>query len=131
VLLDTRFERGQESLPLADVRWTLLSGFVGAGVGHRLGPLGLGAGLGVRAGWLALAATGTAPNEGRSLTAPWAGVAMPLRLSLDAFGVVSPFVAAEAGYVALPVRGNVDDGSVLVAQRGFWLTGSVGLAVAL
>ena len=131
VLFDTRFERGQSSLPLADVRSTLLSGFVGAGVGAGLGPLRLSAGAGVRAGWLALAATAAPPNEGRSLTAPWAGPALPLRLAFDVGGIATPFVGAELGYVALPVRGTLDDGSVLVAQRGVWLSGSVGIALEL
>ena len=138
VLFDTRFERGQESLEQAVVRWTLLSGFVGAGANAKAGPLQLSAGLGARAGWLALAARAPRPNEGRSFTAPWAGVAVPLRVALDLGGFVSPFLGVEAGYVALPVRGQVDDASgaspsrtVLVEQRGVWLSGSVGLAVAL
>jgi hypothetical protein len=131
VLLDTRLERGQNSLPLAEVRSTLLSGFVGAGASGGAGPLRLSAGIGVRAGWLALAATATPPNEGRSLTAPWAGVAAPLRLAFDVDGIAMPFVGAELGYVALPVRGMLDDGSVLLAQRGVWLSGSVGIALAL
>jgi hypothetical protein len=53
-------------------------------------------------------------------------------------GFVAPFLGVEAGYVALPVRGQVDDATgspdarrVLVEQRGAWLSGSVGLAVAL
>lgn len=142
VLFDTRFERGQESLSLAEVRWTLLSGFVGAGANAKAGPLLLSAGLGARAGWLALAASAARPNEGRSFTAPWAALAAPLRVALDLGGFVSPFLGVEAGYVALPVRGQVEDArgspaaaaaarSVLVEQRGAFVSGSVGLAVAL
>jgi hypothetical protein len=133
VLIDTRFERGQQSLRLAlgEVRWTLLSGFAGAAANVDLGSFRLSAGLGARAGWLALAATTPAPNEGRSFTAPWAGVAIPLRVAIDLGGFVLPFIGAEAGYVLAPVRGKVDDGSVLVEQRGPWLAGSVGIAVAL
>jgi len=131
VLVDTRFERGQESVSLADVRWTLLSGFAGATANTQAGPLGLAAGLGVRAGWLALDATAYAPYEGRSFTAPWAGVAAPLRVAFEAGGFVLPFVGAEAGYVLAPVRGRVRDGEVLVEQSGLWLSGSVGVAVAL
>ena len=134
VLFDTRFERGQASLLLADVRWSRLSGFVGAGANADAGPLQLSAGLGVRAGWLALAALAQPPNEGRSFTAPWAGVAVPARLALDLGAFVSPFLGVEAGYVALPVRGHVEGGSVpgvLVEQRGPWLSGSLGVAVAL
>ena len=135
VLFDTRFERGQErvggnDLAGTDVRWTLLSGFAGADVSGAAGPLRISAGLGLRAGWLALAATTPLPNEGRSLTAPWAGVATPVRLALDVGSFVSPFVGAEVGYVVVPVRG-LDDGRVMVAQRGLWLSGSVGIAVAL
>jgi hypothetical protein len=138
VLFDTRFERGGDSLPLAEVRWTLLSGFVGAGAHAKAGPLELSVGLGARAGWLALAAIAHRPNEGRSFTAPWAGIAAPLRVALDVGGIVSPFLGVEVGYVALPVHGQVDDAtgsptahSVLVEQRGAWVVGSVGLAVAL
>jgi len=138
VLFDTRFERGQESLALADVRWTLLSGFVGAGANAKLGPLQLSAGLGARAGWLALAASAPRPNEGRSFTAPWAGIAAPLRVAFDVGGLVSPFLGVEVGYVALPVQGQVEDATdapgtsrVLVEQRGSFVTGSVGVAVAL
>ena len=134
VLFDTSFGRGRQSLVLADVRWTLLSGFVGAGANVDTGPLRLSAGMGVRAGWLAVAASARPPNEGRSFTAPWAGVAVPARLAFDLGGVVSPFVGVEAGYVALPVRGQVDSGnvrSVLVEQRGLWLSGSLGVTVAL
>lgn len=137
VLFDTRFERGQQSLPLADVRWTTLSGFVGAVANVEVAPLRLSAGLGARAGWLALAATAHRPNQGQSFTAPWAGIAAPLRLALDVGGFVSPFVGIEVGYVVLPVQGQVEDAtgsqaqSVLVEQRGVWVTGSVGLALAL
>jgi hypothetical protein len=138
VLFDTRFERGHESLPLADVRWTMLSGFVGAGANADAGPLRLSAGVGARAGWLALAANAQRPNEGRSFTAPWAGIAVPLRAALDVGGIVSPFVGAEVGYVALPVHGQVEDATgapgtqvALVEQRGVWVSVSVGVAVAL
>ena len=131
VLFDVRLERGQARLDLADVRSTSLSGFVGAGMGADAGPLRLSAGVGVRAGWLALAASAEPPNEGRSLTAPWAGLALPLSLTLDVGGRARPFVGAEAGFVALPVRGTLDDGSVLVAQRGLWLSACVGVAIAL
>ncbi len=131
VLLDTRLERGEQSVQLADVRWTLLSGFAGAGANASVGPLRLSAGLGLRAGWLALAASVRLPNEGQSFTAPWAGVAVPLRMAFDVGGFVSPFVGGEAGYVLAPVRGEVSDGSVLVEQRGSWLCGNVGVAVAL
>lgn len=138
VLFDTRFERGQERLPLAEVGWTSLSGFVGAVANTKVAPLQLSAGLGARAGWLALAASAHPPNDGLRFTAPWAGVAAPLRLALDLGGFVSPFVGVELGYVALPVHGQVDDAtgssgsqSALVEQRGAWVSASVGLAFAL
>jgi hypothetical protein len=137
VLLDTRFERGQASVRLAEIRWTSLSGLVGAAASIEAGPLRLSAGLGVRAGWLSLAGTARLPSEGRSFTAPWAGLAVPTRLSFDVGGFLSPFVGAEVGYVVVPVRGNLDDagnpddGNTLLAQRGAWLSGSVGIAVAL
>lgn len=131
LLLDTRFERGDESLRLASVRWTSLSGFVGAGATSDVGPLRLALGLGGRAGWLALAATAPRPDQGQSLTAPWAGLALPAWVGWGVGGVLAPFVGVEAGYVILPVRGNVDDGSLLVEQRGPWLSASVGVAVAL
>ncbi len=130
LLLDGRFERGRQDLSRADVRYTSLSGLVGAAVRTRTGPLELSAGLGVRAGWLSLVGSASAPDEGGSLTAAWAGVALPLRASL-ATGRVRPFVGAEAGYVTLPVRGTVSDGSVLVEHRGGWLTATLGLALAL
>ncbi len=130
VLFDTRFERGQESLQRTDVRWTSLSGFAGADLSANGGPLRFSAGLGARAGWLALAASTPLPNEGRSLTAPWVGVALPVRLAFDVGSFVAPFVGVELGYVVVPVRG-LDDGRVLIAQRGPWLSGSVGVAVAL
>ena len=75
------------------------------------------------------AAVSRAANGGAC--APWAGLALPLRLAFDVGGSVTPFVGAELGYVALPVRGTLDDGSVLVAQRGVWLSGSVGIALEL
>jgi hypothetical protein len=131
VLFDTRFERGDESVRLARVRFTSLSGLVGTALNAKAGPLALSAGLGVRAGWLSLAASADAPNEGLSFTAPWAGVAAPLRVLLDLGGSVAPFLGGELGYVVLPVHGQVDDGSALVAERGVWLSGGVGLAVAL
>lgn len=131
VVVDTQLARGRESLPLTDVRWTVLCGFAGGALGTELGPLRLSAALGVRAGWLTLAAEAQAPNEGQSLTAPWAGVALPLRVAFDTGAPLLPFVAAEGGYVTLPVRGRVKDGPLLVEQRGPWLGGSVGLAVEL
>jgi hypothetical protein len=131
VLVDTRFERGEASVSLADVRWTVLSGFAGAAANTQAGAFGLAAGLGVRAGWLALDANARAPNEGVGFTAPWAGVAAPLRLAFEAGGFVLPFIGGEAGYVFAPVRGRVRYGEVLVEQRGPWFSGSVGVAVVL
>jgi hypothetical protein len=130
-VLDTQLARGRESLPLADVRWTMLCGFAGGALGTELGRLRVSVALGVRAGWLTLAAEAKAPNTGQSMTAPWAGAALPLRVAFDTGAALSPFVAAEAGYVTLPVRGRVEDGPLLVEQRGPWLGGSVGLAVEL
>jgi len=131
VLLDTRFEHGEQALSWAHVRWTMLSGFAGAGINGSAGPLRLSAGFGVRAGWLALAASSPLPNEGVSFTAPWAGVAVPVRLAFDVGGFVSPFLGGEIGYVLAPVRGTITDGRVLVEQRGPWLSASAGVAVAL
>ena len=131
VLFDTRFERGDESLRLASVRITSLSGLVGAALSGSAGPLRASAGLGLRAGWLSLAASAASPNEGLSLTAPWAGVAVPARVAFDLGGSVAPFLGAEAGYVVVPVRGRVNDGSLLLEERGVWLSGGVGLAVVL
>jgi hypothetical protein len=131
VLLDTRFERGNSALRLADVRWSVLSGFVGTGIGGKLGALDVFGGAGVRAGWLSLAASATAPDQGLSLTAPWAGISVPARLAFDVGGFARPFLGGEAGWVFLPVRGKVDDGSVLVSQRGVWISGTVGLSVQL
>lgn len=131
VVVDVELQRGSERLPLAEVRWTKLGAFAGGALGTELGPLRLSAGLGVRAGWLTLAASADSPNTGQSLTAPWAGPALPVRVALSTGASVLPFVAGEVGYVALPVRGVVSDGRSLVEQRGFWLGGSVGLAVQL
>lgn len=131
LLLDTRFERGEQSLALADVRWSSLSGFVGAAVAARYPYHEISAGLGVRGGWLALAGSAEPPHVGSSMTAPWAGVALPLRAALLTGSRARPFIGLEGGYVLVPVRGRVDDGSLLLSQRGFWLTASVGLGVSL
>jgi hypothetical protein len=131
LLLDTRFERGQTRTDLATVRWSSLSGFAGPSVRTELGLLRPMCGLGVRAGWLALSADARAPHEGRSLTAPWLGLALPLRLGAELAAGVVPFLGAEAGYVLLPVRGKVNDGSALTEHRGLWLAGTVGVSVRL
>jgi hypothetical protein len=131
LLLDTRFERGEKSLELATVRWSVLSGFIGPLLRARWGALRPSAGLGVRAGWLTLAADAEAPNEGRSLTAPWVGAALPLRLGAEFGGFVAPFLGVEAGLVIVPVRGNVDDGTALAEQRGAWIAAQLGVGVAL
>ncbi|HVY30840.1 MAG TPA: hypothetical protein VHB79_29980 [Polyangiaceae bacterium] len=131
VVVDVALQRGSERVELAEVRWTKLDAFAGGAVGGELGPLRLSGGLGVRAGWLTLAASAASPNTGQSLTAPWAGPALPLRLALATGASVLPFVAGEAGYVALPVRGRASDGRLLLEQRGFWLGGSVGLLLEL
>ena len=131
LLLDTRFERGERSLELAKVRWSVLSGFIGPLLRARWGSFRPSAGLGVRAGWLALTADASAPNEGRSLTAPWVGVALPLKLGAEVGGFVAPFLGVEAGYVLVPIRGNLDDGTALAEQRGSWISAQVGVGVAL
>jgi hypothetical protein len=131
VLLDTRFERGSLPSALADVRWSVLSGFVGAQLRTELGWLQPSLAVGLRAGWLALEARAVAPNEGRSLTAPWAGLALPLRLGAELAGGILPFIGAECGYVFVPVRGSVDDGSTLAEQRGPWLAANVGVGLRL
>lgn len=129
VLLDTRLERGSTSVSLADVRWSSLSGFAGLGLGTELSRLQLSMGAGVRAGWLALEASAHAPNDGASVTAPWAGVALPVRAAFgDRF---RPFIGAEAGWIFLPVRGSSTRGQLLLAQRGAWFSGSVGVGVSL
>ena len=130
LLLDMRFESGETPLELASVRWSVLSAFAGPALRFELSKARFVAGLGLRGGWLALDATATAPNEGQRMTAPWAGVALPLRVSAG-LGVVAPFFGVEGGYVVLPVRGDVDGEATLVAQRGPWLAASVGLGVAL
>lgn len=131
VLLDTRFERGSQRAELARVTWSSLSGFVGPSFRGDLGVLRPSVALGMRAGWLALAADAEAPNEGRSFTAPWLGLALPLRLGAELAAGVTPFAGVEAGYVLVPVHGNVSDGSRLVEHRGPWLVGNVGIAVEL
>jgi hypothetical protein len=131
LLLDTRFERGHGATALADVRWSVLSGFVGPLLRLQLGPVRPAVGLGLRAGWLALDASATAPNRGQGMTAPWAGVSIPLRLGAELFELATPFVGGEVGWVIVPVRGNLDDGSVLMEQRGLWLSAQVGIGVRL
>ena len=136
LLFDTRFERGALQTQVASVRWSVLSGFAGPAARLEIASLQLAAGVGLRAGWLALDATAQAPHDGFSLTAPWAGLAVPVRLSMQLAGGVVPFFGLEAGYVLLPVRGNVSHGNAstdapLVQQRGPWFSGSAGLGVAL
>ncbi len=125
--LGTRFERGRAELEAASVRWSMLSGFVGPAYRIRGDQIELSAALGVRGGWLAFDADAPAPDEGRSLTAPWAGLALPVRVSGRFTGRVLPYLGAEGGYVLAPVEGSMDDGSVLIAQRGPWLSLSLGV----
>lgn len=131
LLLDTRFERGQGVTELADVRWSVLSGFVGPLLRLRLGPVRPALGFGLRAGWLALDATAAPPNQGLSMTAPWAGLSLPLRLGAELGDFAAPFLGGELGWVVAPVRGNVNDGSMLMEQRGLWLTAQVGIGLRL
>jgi hypothetical protein len=131
LLLDTRFERGQSRGQLATVRWSSLSGFAGPSVRLEVGLLRAMFGSGVRAGWLALSAEARTPHEGRSLTAPWVGLALPVRLGAELATGVVPFLGAEAGYVLLPVRGSTSDGASLTEHRGLWLAGTVGVALRL
>jgi len=129
--LESRVERGSVGVPRGTLRWSLLTGFVGLLVRTELGSCEASVGLGVRAGSLTWTVTADAPLAGRSLTAVWGGVALPLRVALNVGGKVQPFVGAELGYVSFPVRGNVSDGSVLVTERGLWLGASAGLALPL
>lgn len=64
LLLDTRFERGDESLHLASVRWTSLSGFVGAGATTDVGPLRLALGLGGASRLARAGCDGASPGPG-------------------------------------------------------------------
>lgn len=130
LVLDGRFERGSDGLALADVRRTSLSGLIGASARGQTGPIELSGGLGLRAGWLSLLASPRAPHEGGNVTAPWAGLALPMRAALIS-GSLRPFAAAELGIVTLPVRGTTDDDAVLVAHRGVWLAVSLGVALRL
>jgi hypothetical protein len=129
--LGTRFERGREALEAADVRWSMLSGFVGPAYRERGRMLELSAALGVRGGWLAFDAEAAAPDEGRSLTAPWAGLALPVRVAGRFTGRVLPYLGVEGGYVLAPVEGMLDDGSVLIEQSGPWVAFSFGVGVEL
>jgi hypothetical protein len=132
LLVDMRFERGDARLALADVRWSSLSGFIGAAaVGGA--PLAFSMGLGVRAGWLAFDTRPASPqaDTGQGMTAPWAGIALPLRLALETRARLRPWLGLEGGYVVLPVRGTLEDGRELSAKRGPWFAASVGLGVSL
>jgi hypothetical protein len=135
LLFDTRFERGVADVARANVRWSVLSGFAGPTFHVDAARLRVATGLGLRAGWLAFDAAASPQYEVRSLTAPWAGVALPLRLSTALAGRVVPFVGLELGYVLLPVQGDVElwptSTAVLVEQRGPWFSSSAGLGVAL
>jgi hypothetical protein len=131
LLFDTRFEHGVTRQALLDVRWSVLSGFAGAVARSELGWLDIALGGGARAGWLALDGTARAPHEGSSFTAPWAGLALPLRLSTALAGWVVPFAGLEAGYVLWPVRGSASDGETLVEKKGPWVSCSVGVGAAL
>jgi hypothetical protein len=131
LLFDTRFERGVTRQALLDVRWSVLSAFAGAVARGELGSLDIALGGGARAGWLALDATARTPHQGSSFAAPWAGLALPLRLSTDLAAGVAPFVGFEAGYVLVPVRGSSSAGEPLVEQKGPWVSCSAGLGVAL
>jgi hypothetical protein len=128
-LIDVGFAGGSVRTSLADVRWSSWTAYAGPLVRGRVGELALGAGLGVRVGWLSLDARAAAPNEGRELGAPWAGVAVPVRVEAELSSAILPFLALEGGYVLSPVRGTIDDGRALAEQRGAWLMASAGLGV--
>lgn len=130
LLLDTRFERGTAALALSEVRWSSLTGFAGVGLDAGSSALELRAGLGLRAGWLALDAKARAPLEGLSLTAPWAGVALPIGAVTRVGDRVRPFFGVEGGYVFLPVRATSSDEALLLAQRGAWISASAGVGVS-
>lgn len=129
--LESHIERGSSNVTRATLRWSLLSAFVGIAARTELGACELSAALGARGGSLTWTATANAPLAGRSLTAAWGGVALPLRVALNVGSKVRPFVGGELGYVLLPARGSVSDGSVLVTERALWLGASLGGALPL
>jgi hypothetical protein len=129
LLVDAGYAGGVTSASPAAVRWSSWSAFAGPLATFRAGPFLLGAALGLRGGRLSLRANATQPDEGRSLVAPWLGVAVPLRVEAELVGSLRGLLSAEAGYVLSPVAGNDDAGSAIASHRGAW--GTLGAGAAL
>jgi hypothetical protein len=129
LLLETGYAGGVAHASPTEVRWSSWSAFVGPLATFRPGPLLLGAALGLRGGRLSLHANATRPDAGRSLVAPWLGIAVPLRLEAELVGALRGLLSLEAGYVLSPVRGNDDAGQVIASHRGVW--GTLGAGAAL
>jgi hypothetical protein len=126
--LDARLEGGATDAESARVSWTSFGGSAALLYVHRFGTVTLGAGAGARAGRLRLEATVDSPDRGRALSGTWLGPMIPLRASFVLARHVALVGTAEAGHVALPVRGNSTDGSSVARAEGPWISLGVGVA---
>ncbi len=128
LMMDVRLERGVTATALADVDWTLLSGSLALFLETRSGAWRFGAGAGLRAARLLLSARAEPPDAGQQLSGVWLGAALPLRAAFELSGHVALSAGLESGYVIVPLRGTVDDGTMLVEARGPWATMTLGAA---
>ena len=65
------------------------------------------------------------------MTAPWAGLSLPMRLGAELGDFATPFLGGELGWVVAPVRGTVNDGAILIEQRGLWISAQIGIGLRL
>jgi hypothetical protein len=76
---------------------------------------------------LTLEPRNTAPNEGRELSGVWLGPSLLARSTLDLGANVAVLATLQAGWIALPIRGTIDNGPTLVAAEGLWMGAMIGL----
>ncbi len=86
-----------------------------------------GIGPGFRASFAWLRADDVdAQHAGRELSAAWAGPLLLAQLGVHSGSPWQALLGVEAGYVVIPIEGQLDDTRTLLAVSGLWLTGRLG-----
>ena len=130
--IEGRGEIGSTATSLTTVDWQAAGASVALLVGASKGAWRIEAGPGVEGGLVKLSAHDTANGaKGNSLSDPWAGPIVRLRVirALGSWAFVLGQI--DGGWVMQRVAGDASDGSALVEFRGGWAGLTIGVGMLL
>jgi hypothetical protein len=120
---------GSVQTDLAAVTWRELGAAVALLARLDTRHLDAGIGPGFRGAFTWLSARDVdAQHAGRALSAAWAGPLLLAHLGVHGQSPWQALLELEAGYVVMPIRGQLDDERTLLSISGAWLAARAGAA---